>query len=603
MLIPDSLPLDLRWRINGLETVCPVILAVLDRGELQYPYVSEPLANALGYQASNLTKHNLRQLFAGKSQSEIDSAIRDRLLLMQQYMVSKPPVQRSIPVKAKDGRIIPLSATAIFFYADDQPVCLVQTNLHKLVQEMALDPLPERCHGFICYARRDIPPDLPQDETKPIELQRLAKRRGISLWLDTRSLPLSKPFRQEIEQAIIASDRLIFLAGRYSAVSAWCRYEVDLALKYGKQILVLKIDNGGELTLTEPQWRFLYPDRANEWNSIAASGHHVVVASTNDLLRRNFPELMRLSHFDWTSDDITASYGAAINAILFEIIEAGRQPEYHTQLLQAAIAWDNAHRPVQELLSGNRITDAIALLKIDAEPNICCELMLDFVSESIAYSQGGAHAFLSGDSAGVTALRPQLQRAAVSVWQSPGKTTERAAILRAQWQIEQAANFVFVSSDAALFDQTCQAELAYANHVGKPLAIALHDGDDAVYRQEMPTAPVVRLSDKSALSNLLKIIDNHLPHKLRHGQLLSTERDYRTKGRLIPSTEAVAALEQFHKSSTLTQPRLSRVLVTLLEQSARHGRVLRYLTPAQAELLLIIGWASELFIALYLFLK
>lgn len=90
---------------------------------------------------------------------------------------------------------------------------------------------------FISYARR------PGDVGAVEAIRAAAESFGLDVWLDSRSLVAGDDFRQEIERGLQSCDLVLLAVSAESLVSDYVALETEIALRFGKAILPLLLDD------------------------------------------------------------------------------------------------------------------------------------------------------------------------------------------------------------------------------------------------------------------------------------------------------------------------------------------------------------------------
>ena len=99
-------------------------------------------------------------------------------------------------------------------------------------------------HIFISYSRKDLAiaekiiDALAKDDLEP--------------WIDWKSIPKGEQFEREIEQGIEKAEIFLFLVSPDSVQSDWCNKEIEHAIKNGKRILPIVIQDT-DLKIIHPE--------------------------------------------------------------------------------------------------------------------------------------------------------------------------------------------------------------------------------------------------------------------------------------------------------------------------------------------------------------
>jgi len=83
---------------------------------------------------------------------------------------------------------------------------------------------------FISYSRRKEPAFVAR-------LEEALKARNLTSWVDREGILPSSPWRDEIEQAILEAQAVLFVISPTSVASPYCRAELDRAVALGKRLV------------------------------------------------------------------------------------------------------------------------------------------------------------------------------------------------------------------------------------------------------------------------------------------------------------------------------------------------------------------------------
>ncbi|HZU14902.1 MAG TPA: TIR domain-containing protein, partial [Chloroflexota bacterium] len=97
---------------------------------------------------------------------------------------------------------------------------------------------------FISYSRKN--------KEQVQELVRELKEQQVEVWVDWEDIPAGLPWRQEVADAILASDATLFLISRHSVVSAECGNEIQYALENNKRLITVKLDDVDDVAIPPP---------------------------------------------------------------------------------------------------------------------------------------------------------------------------------------------------------------------------------------------------------------------------------------------------------------------------------------------------------------
>lgn len=167
---------------------------------------------------------------------------------------------------------------------------------------------------FLSYSRRD--------KEFVLQLQGALGDAGKSVWLDTKDIPATADWRDELASGIDSAETFVFVLSPDSLSSEVCEFELSRAVEQGKRIvpLVYREPNGASVpeSISSRNWIFFRPERDRFEDSLQV----LVEALDTDL--------------DWV--------------------------RAHTRLLVRASEWDRNGRDRSYLLSGSDLAQAEAWL-------------------------------------------------------------------------------------------------------------------------------------------------------------------------------------------------------------------------------------------------
>lgn len=174
---------------------------------------------------------------------------------------------------------------------------------------------------FISYAR--------EDKEFAEQLKTILSNHGINVWLDETELRPLEKWGQEIKNAILSHDYVIFIASRSStSPESFCKQELSFAKQNHKIIIPINID---------PQLNWL-PDEINEINWINFSS---IASIKND----NKISL----HIE--SDEFTRSFNLLLTTLETDLDWV----KTFTKLLQKSWEWDENKKNESYLLVGDEL--------------------------------------------------------------------------------------------------------------------------------------------------------------------------------------------------------------------------------------------------------
>ncbi|PSN17666.1 hypothetical protein C7271_16535 [filamentous cyanobacterium CCP5] len=168
---------------------------------------------------------------------------------------------------------------------------------------------------FISYSRRDT-----DFATK---LHQALVKQDYSVWIDSKNIPVTAAWREEIKAGIENADNFIFIISPDSLESPYCQWEIDHAVKFNKRLIPLIYREGFEHEHVHPQISEI------QWLPFTKGGN----------FEREFHTLLEAIHLD------------------LEYVRA------HTRLLQRAAEWNKQGRDDSFLLRDRELDIAEAWLE------------------------------------------------------------------------------------------------------------------------------------------------------------------------------------------------------------------------------------------------
>jgi hypothetical protein len=302
---------------------------------------------------------------------------------------------------------------------------------------------------FISYGRKE-------SKSFATKLYQTLIKAGYSAWFDQNDIPLGVDYQNQIDDGIEKAHNFIFIIAPHAVASPYCRLEVELAAKRGKRIIPILHTEGFDFDKLHPiigkiNWiysREQLPSHENSWEKAVS-----------------------IDDFD------KATQG------LFSIL--GQQQEYvkkHTEILYRALEWEQNQQVTQYLLVGKERQEAEKwlLTEFKAPTQAPCEVS-DLHATFICESKKNANnlmtdVFLCSPTANTSyeltgnahiqvekLIRSVLSTHCITTWQhhtdiQKGEDIEKS-ILEG---IEQADNFLFFITKAAVVSPQCLKELEYA---------------------------------------------------------------------------------------------------------------------------------------------
>lgn len=305
--------------------------------------------------------------------------------------------------------------------------------------------------AFISYGRAD-------SKQFAKSLNDLLVKFGYTVWFDFEDIPLGVDYQKQIDDGIEKADNFIFIIAPHSINSAYCRLEIELALKRNKRIIpLLHVEEVSRAT-----WQHRNPQGGDaDWEDYQAAGKHSSFPNMH-------PEIGKINWIYFRQGDDIQQAVQGLLAIF------KRQKDYvrqHTILLARALEWERNQKQTRYLLVGEERQQAEAWLrrrfKEEQPPCVPTDLHCEFVTESIKNANNlMTQVFLAHaeeDRQVMERIRRSLRREGFTVWSSEAdiQTGEdfRQAIDRG---IEQADNLVCLVSPEAVQSVYCQHEVDYA---------------------------------------------------------------------------------------------------------------------------------------------
>ena len=198
--------------------------------------------------------------------------------------------------------------------------------------------------------------------------------RPFDVWMDWEDIPVTSGWWAQIKQGIEEADNIVFLMSTEALGSPMCQLELEYARNLSKRIIVL--DH------IAPDWDTalgMARRRATTEAEIAS------ILGERDILHifdDNRNVVMHIQHIPFKADsDFDAVTETLHEAVLLDLDHA-RQ---HTDLLNAALKWDNRGREQSYLLTGEQITEAEIWLEqalVDKKRPEPDDLHITFIEES-----------------------------------------------------------------------------------------------------------------------------------------------------------------------------------------------------------------------------
>lgn len=310
---------------------------------------------------------------------------------------------------------------------------------------------------FISYGRADSKAFAKKLNDRLVE-------QGLEVWFDFDDIPLGVDYQNQIDDGIEKADNFLFIIAPHSINSAYCRKEIELALKRKKRIIpLLHVE-----LISKETWQQRFPKGTEEeWEAYKAQGKHSSFTNMH-------PEIGKINwvYFRENIDDFEAAFQG-----LLAIIE--RQKLYvhqHTVLLAKALAWKRHQKQSQYLLIGEERQEAEQWLKVkfkeEQPPCTPAEIHCEYITESIKNGNNlMTQVFISyadEDRTLMERIRNSLRREGITVWTNKTDIQSGEAFDQAiRRGIEQADNLVFLLSPNSVNSSYSQLELDLALSLNK----------------------------------------------------------------------------------------------------------------------------------------
>ncbi|MEM9504102.1 MAG: TIR domain-containing protein, partial [Cyanobacteria bacterium P01_E01_bin.43] len=329
-------------------------------------------------------------------------------------------------------------------------------------------------NAFISYGRAD-------SKAFAAKLNERLMAAGLTIWFDFEDIPLGVDYQKQIDDGIEKADNFLFLISPHSINSPYCGLELELALKRGKRIIpLLHVEQ-----ISREIWQERNPGGTDEqWVEYQAAGKHSSFANMHPAISK-----INWVYFRDGIDDFEAGLQGLLDIF-------ARQQDYvrqHTELLAAALTWEQNQKRTQYLLTGQARQQAEDWLQVrfpEAQPpcvptNLHCEYITESIKNAHNLMTQVFLAHAQADAEVMQQIRRCLQQEGLTVWTSATDIRSgedfQQAIRRG---IEQADNLVYLLSPAAIASEFCQQELDYALSLHKRIISVLVRETDAATMPE-----------------------------------------------------------------------------------------------------------------------
>lgn len=319
-------------------------------------------------------------------------------------------------------------------FADQQAPCIPTDLQCSFITESSKNADNLMTQVFLAYAE--------EDKSVMEQVQRFLCRQGITVWINTTSLPTGEDFLASIDRGIEATDNLVYLLSPASVNSVYCQHELNYALALNKRVIPI---------LVSPMAGCQLPTGLQELHYInlsEASGQNKGLDHT---------ELLKILYQDKT---------------------------YHRQhkwLLTQALKWQRQNQNPSILLRGYNLRRSEAWLKVaqTRQQQPPTPLQVAFIQESVRQPESPyLDVFISysrTDSEFARRLNDALQIQGKTTWFDQESIDVGANFQREIYRgIASSHSFVFVISPSSVNSPYCADEVTYAAGLNKRLVTVLH---------------------------------------------------------------------------------------------------------------------------------
>jgi WD40 repeat protein len=389
--------------------------------------------------------------------------------------------------------------------------------------------------AFISYGRAD-------SKAFATRLYQYLTERGFKIWFDQNDIPLAVNFQDQIDDGLAKSDNFLFIIAPHAVNSAYCRKEIDLAVRYNKRIIPI----WHVPEISEAVWQERYPDQTLE--DCRAKGLRF-----SDPRNINLHSAIAPINWIYCRENLD-DFETALAGLLDIFARHRDYVKQHTYLLSKALEWEHQQKQNYYLLTGEERQRAEQWLKVrfkdEQAPCVPTTLHCEFITESIKNANNLMTdiflSFAEEDKPVAKQIRDRLWREGFTIWPSETdiQTGEnfQAAIRRG---IEVASNIIYLLSPAALQSTYCQQEIEYALSLNKriiPILLAAVDINQLA--SPLQRLQYLDLTDNSTKedtqqdeSQLVRILRHnasyHEKHKILLVKALKWDRQYRNPAILL----------------------------------------------------------------------
>ncbi|MGK7889374.1 MAG: toll/interleukin-1 receptor domain-containing protein, partial [Leptolyngbyaceae cyanobacterium] len=225
--------------------------------------------------------------------------------------------------------------------------------------------------GFISYGR----PDSLEFATR---LHEALGEAGFNVWFDRMDIPFGVDFQAQIDDGIERSHNFIFLISPHSTQSAYCRKEIELALRLNKRIIpLMHVEQ-----ITTETWQQRHPGAPLvAWETYKAAGKH---SSYNHI----HPEIGKINWI-FVREGVD-SFDQSFVGLTHLMHQHEPYVQQHTDLLIESLTWKRHQYAHEFLLLGEHRHKAEQWLqqefKDEQSPCQPTDLQCELIAESRKYA-------------------------------------------------------------------------------------------------------------------------------------------------------------------------------------------------------------------------
>ncbi|MEM9266034.1 MAG: TIR domain-containing protein, partial [Cyanobacteria bacterium P01_F01_bin.13] len=410
-------------------------------------------------------------------------------------------------------------------FKDSQPP-VVPTDLHyEYITESIKNGDNLMTQVFLSHAEEDA-------ETTD-QVRRTLMRSGITTWTYRSDIEFGSDFESALKRGVEEADNVLYLMSPHSLKSKYCQYEIDLAIKLNKRLIIM-------------------------------------LAGTVDEI--DIPVALRnVQYIDLTDNKTEADYLKDEDDLLRVLKQDATYFNEHKVLLTKALKWERQQRNPCILLQGYELQHAQAWQEVAQARNANgpTEIQKEFIeaskNQTAAVSPDVFISYSRADSDFARKLNNALQRQRKRTWFDQESIASGADFQQEIYKgIETSNFFLFVLSPRSIKSPYCADEVEYAAKLNKRMVTVLHRPVEA--KDLHPELGKVQWTDFNAnegefeanFKGLLQTLDTDPVHLRYHTGLLLKAIEWDKKGRrddvLLRGSELTEA-EQWMGQAVEKEPR------------------------------------------------